>query len=212
MSAASTKERQTPEQVLKSVGAWLTGHFLFTSGLHGSDYMQCQRVLQYPRYGLSLAEQLVESLIEKNLIPDTVVGPALGAIHWEVLVATALDQAFPDRAPTRGIFAERVTDDAGDQNAFAIRRGLELAPREKVLVVEDVTTTGGSARKVVELVRRLGADPIAVGAIIDRSGSKIDFGIPFVKLITLDLPAYKESECPMCAAGTKAVKPGSSKQ
>jgi orotate phosphoribosyltransferase len=212
MSAAKTKERQTPEQVLKSVGAWLTGHFLFTSGLHGSDYMQCQRVLQYPRYGLALAEQLVESLIEKNLVPNTVVGPALGAIHWEVLVSTALDQALPDREPTRGIFAERVTDELGDQNAFAIRRGLELAPGEKVLVVEDVTTTGGSARKVVELVRKLGADPIAVGAIVDRSGGKINFGIPFVKLITLDLPAYQESECPMCAAGTKAVKPGSSKQ
>ena len=212
MTLAKSADPQSAEQILKSVGAWLTGHFLFTSGLHGSDYMQCQRVLQYPRYGLALADDLVEQLIEKHLVPDTVVGPALGAIHWELLVATALDRAFPDKPPVRAVFAERVTDESGDPNAFSIRRGLELSAGERVLVVEDVTTTGGSARKVVELVRKLGADPIAVGAIVDRSGSKIDFGIPFIKLIALDLPAYKESECPMCASGSKPIKPGSSKQ
>lgn len=212
MTLTQSADTLSPEQLLKSVGAWLTGHFLFTSGLHGSDYMQCQRVLQYPRYGLSLAKQLVEQLIEKDLVPDTVVGPALGAIHWEVMVATALDMAFPGRPPVKAIFAERVTDENGDQNAFAIRRGLELAKGERVLVVEDVTTTGGSARKVVDLVRKLGAEPIAVGAIIDRSGSTIDFGIPFIKLLALNLPAYKEAECPMCKSGTKPVKPGSSKQ
>jgi orotate phosphoribosyltransferase len=207
-----TAETQTPEQLLKSVGAWLNGHFLYTSGLHGSDYMQCQRVLQYPRYGLALARQMVEQLQAKGLVPDTVVGPALGAIHWEVMVATALDEAMPDKPPIKAIFAERVTDDKGDQNAFAIRRGLEVAKGEKILVVEDVTTTGGSARKVVDLVRSLGAEPIAVAAIIDRSGGTIDFGIPFIKLLTINLPAYNETECPMCKTGTKAVKPGSSKQ
>ena len=212
MTLSKSAEKQSAEQTLKLVGAWLTGHFLFTSGLHGSDYMQCQRVLQYPRYGLALAKDLAAELIEKNLIPDSVVGPALGAIHWELLVATALDEALPERPPMKAIFAERVTDETGDQNAFAIRRGLELKPGEKVLVVEDVTTTGGSARKVVDLVRTLGAEPIAVGAVVDRSGSKIDFGIPFIKLITLDLPAYTESECPMCKAGSKPVKPGSSKR
>jgi orotate phosphoribosyltransferase len=207
-----TAETQTPEQLLRSVGAWLNGHFLFTSGLHGSDYMQCQRVLQYPRYGLVLARLMVEQLQARGLVPDTVVGPALGAIHWEVMVATALDEAMPDKPPIKAIFAERVTDDKGDQNAFAIRRGLEVAQGDKVLVVEDVTTTGGSARKVVDLIKSLGAEPIAVAAIIDRSGGTIDFGIPFIKLLTLSLPAYNEAECPMCKTGTKAVKPGSSKQ
>jgi orotate phosphoribosyltransferase len=207
-----TAETQTPEQLLKSVGAWSNGHFLYTSGLHGSDYMQCQRVLQYPRYGLALARQMIEQLQGKGLIPNVVVGPALGAIHWEVMVATALDEAMPEEPPIKAIFAERVTDDKGDQNAFAIRRGLEVAKGEKVLVVEDVTTTGGSARKVVELVKRLGAEPIAVAAIIDRSGGTIDFGIPFIKLLTINLPAYKEADCPMCKTGSKAVKPGSSKQ
>ena len=207
-----TAETQTPEHLLKSVGAWLNGHFLYTSGLHGSDYMQCQRVLQYPRYGLALARQMVEQLQTNGLIPDTVVGPALGAIHWEVMVATALDESLPDKPPIKAIFAERVTDEKGDQNAFAIRRGLEVVKGEKVLVVEDVTTTGGSARKVVELIKSLGAEPIAVAAIIDRSGGTIDFGIPFIKLLTINLPAYKEADCPMCKTGTKAVKPGSSKQ
>ena len=211
MTSLKPVDAQSAEQMLKSVGAWLTGHFLFTSGLHGSEYLQCQRILQYPRYGLMLAQQLVDQLIQSDLIPDAVVGPALGAIHWELLVAAALDRTLPERPPVKAIFAERVTDDSGDQNAFSIRRGLELAAGEKVLVVEDVTTTGGSARKVVELVRRLGAEPIGVGAIVDRSGSTIDFGIPFVKLVTLNLPAYKESECPMCQTGTRPVKPGSSK-
>ncbi len=208
----TTAEKRSADEILKSVDAWMTGHFLFTSGLHGSDYLQCQKVLQYPRLGLALANQIVDRLVDQNLVPDTVIGPALGAIHWEVMIATALDQRLANRQPTRAIFAERVTDEAGDQNSFAIRRGLELSTGEKVLVVEDVTTTGGSARKVVELVRRLGALPIAVAAIIDRSVLPIDFGVPFIKLLTLDLPAYKESDCPMCLSGTKLVKPGSSKQ
>ena len=205
----TTAEKQSADEILKSVDAWMTGHFLFTSGLHGSDYLQCQKVLQYPRLGLALANQIVDRLVDQNLVPDTVIGPAFGAIHWEVMVATALDQRLPNRPPRRAIFAERVTDEAGDKNAFAIKRGLELSTGEKVLVVEDVTTTGGSARKVVELVRRLGALPIAVAAIVDRSVSPIDFGVPFIKLLTLDLPAYKESDCPMCLSGTKLVKPGS---
>ena len=209
MSAVKTK---TPEEILKSVDAWRTGHFLLTSGLHSSEYMQCQRVLQYPRYGLSLAETMARQLIDANLIPKAVIGPALGAIHWEVMMAAALDKMLPDREPIRGLFAERTVDEKGDQNAFALRRGLEIGQDEEILVVEDVTTTGGSARKVVELVKSLGGKPIAVAAIVDRSGSTIDFGIPFHKLITLSLATYSEAECPMCKQGSKAIKPGSSKQ
>ncbi len=209
MSAVKTK---TPEEILKSVDAWRNGHFLLTSGLHSSDYIQCQRVLQYPRHGLMLADIMAKQLIEATLIPQSVIGPALGAIHWEVMMAAALDKILPDHEPIRGLFAERVVDDKGDPNSFALRRGLEISPGEKILVVEDVTTTGGSARKVVELVKALGGDPIAVAAIVDRSGGTIDFGIPFHKLITLNLASYAEPECPMCKDGNKAIKPGSSKQ
>ena len=203
----NTVKTADPESILKSVQAWRNGHFLLTSGLHSTDYIQCQRVLQYPRYGLALADLMAQKLQDANLIPDTVAGPALGAIHWEVMMATALDKLNSDREPMRALFAER-----DDQNNFAIRRGLEITPGEKVLVVEDVCTTGGSAKKVVELIKSLGGIPIAVASIIDRSGSTIDFGIPFLKLITLNLVNYQESDCPMCKDGTKAEKPGSSKK
>jgi orotate phosphoribosyltransferase len=208
----STVITKTPEEILKSVDAWRTGHFLLTSGLHSSDYVQCQRVLQYPRYGLALAETMARQLIDANLIPTAVIGPALGAIHWEVMMAAALDKLLPEKEPIRGLFAERIVDEKGDQNAFGLRRGLEVSQDEKILVVEDVTTTGGSAKKVVDLVKSLGGKPIAVAAIVDRSGSTINFGIPFHKLITLNLAAYNEAECPMCKQGTKPIKPGSSKQ
>ncbi len=208
----TTQESKTPEHLLRHVGAWLSGHFLFTSGLHGREYIQCQKVLQYPRYGMALAEQIVAKVHECKLSPTVVIGPALGAIHWEVMIATALDNAHPEQEPIKAIFAERVTDDLGDENAFAIRRGLEIDENDRVLIVEDVTTTGGSVRKVIDVVKKWGATPVGVAAIADRSGGKIDFGIPFIKLLTMELAAYKESECPMCKEGSKPIKPGSSKK
>ncbi len=200
------------EEILKGVGAWHTGHFLLSSGLHSDQFMQCQRVLQYPTRGLKLAEFLCDLLIADGLEPDVVVGPALGAVHWELLVAIAMERKLKEKHKNeraiRAVFAERV----GDSNEFSIRRGVELSAQDKVLVVEDVTTTGGSARKVVELVKELGAKPIAVGAIIDRSGGTVNFDVPFVKLITLNLKTFEQKDCPMCANGSQAIKPGSSKQ
>jgi orotate phosphoribosyltransferase len=201
-----------PEKLLKEVGAWQTGHFLLTSGLHGSEYMQCQRLMQYPRYGLQLARMLAKRLKTDGITPTAVVGPALGAIHMEVFVATAFDELSPDAPPIKAVFAERVTDAAGDANAFAIRRGIEITSEDKVLVVEDVTTTGGSVRKVLDLVKSLGATPLSVAALVDRSGSTIEFDVPFHKLITLDLQTYDPSACPMCNQGEPIAKPGSSKK
>lgn len=174
--------------------------------------MQCQRVMQYPRFGMQLARLLAAQLSAAALIPSVVAGPALGAIHWEVFVASAFEEMNPDGLPIKALFAERVTDAKGDANSFAIRRGVELKPDDKVLVVEDVTTTGGSARKVIELVRDLGAEPIAVGAVVDRSGSAIDFGIPFHKLITLNLETFEPAKCPLCKDQMPMTKPGSSKK
>ncbi len=193
------------EALLKDVGAWLSGHFLLTSGLHSNQYVQCQRIMQYPRHGMMLAEALVDKVMKAGLQPMAVVGPALGAIHWEVYVAHALDKARAED-PIRGVFAER------PDGKFEIRRGIELNPGEPVLVVEDVTTTGGSALKVVELLRELGAAPIGVGTVIDRSGGKIDFGVPFFSLVQLNLASYEAATCPHCQAGEPLVKPGSSKQ
>ncbi len=193
------------EALLKDVGAWLTGHFLLASGMHSNQYIQCQKIMQYPRHGLMLAEALADKVLKEEIQPMSVVGPALGAVHFEVYVAHALDRALA-KDPVRGLFAER------PDGKFEIRRGIELNPGEPVLVVEDVTTTGGSAMKVVELVRRLGAKPVAVGTVIDRSGGKIDFGLPFFSLVQLELASYKPSSCPLCQAGNPLMKPGSSKQ
>lgn len=211
MTAELTTNQSRAENLLRSVDAWQTGHFLLTSGLHGKEYMQCQRVMQYPRFGMQLARMLAGALMDNNLTPSVVAGPALGAIHWEVFVASAFEELNPEGPPIKAVFAERVTDATGDANSFAIRRGVELTAHDRVLIVEDVTTTGGSAKKVIDLVRSLGATPIAVGAVVDRSGSKIDFGIPFHKLITLNLETFEPAKCPLCSAGTPVVKPGSSK-
>lgn len=215
--------------LLKAVGAWRTGHFLLTSGLHSDQYMQCQRVMQYPRFGNLLADLLVEKLFENNVKPDIVVGPALGAVHWEVFVASALERkACSDlneyflNAETlskalnqthidsmvKAVFAER----AAGSDDFSIRRGIELDRGTKVLVVEDVTTTGGSARKVVELLKTMGATPVAVGAIVDRSGGTAQFDVPFISLLKLNLATYQPDACPLCKDGSVAEKPGSSKK
>lgn len=190
------------EAVMREVGAWHSGHFLLSSGLHSDQYMQCQRLLQYPRHGLAVAEMLAERVLSCGLQPRTVVGPALGAVHLELLAAMALDKLLPPGAPVRGVFAER------PQGEFEIRRGIALEPGEEVLVVEDVTTTGGSARKVVELVRALGAKPVAVAAIIDRSGGKAAFDVPFISLLQLSLSNYSADDCAMCKAGQPVTKPG----
>ncbi|HEY9679787.1 MAG TPA: orotate phosphoribosyltransferase [Drouetiella sp.] len=210
MTVDLSADQAVAENLLRSVDAWTTGHFLLTSGLHGKEYMQCQRVMQYPRHGMELARMLAKQLSAAGLTPNVVAGPALGAIHWEVYVASAFEELNKGQPPIKAIFAERVTDQNGDANSFAIRRGIALSPEDKVLVVEDVTTTGGSARKVIDLVRSLGATPIAVGAVVDRSGSTIDFGIPFHKLITLSLETFAPESCPLCKEGSPAIKPGSS--
>ena len=200
----------TAEELLKSVSAWQTGHFLLSSGLHSSEYMQCQRVLQYPAHGLELARQLARKIVDAGLKPQVVVGPALGAVHLEVFVAIALNDLLEKElgAQVRAVFAERTEDGAG----FAIRRGVELAAGERVLVVEDVTTTGGSAKKVVDLVKAMGANPIGVAAIIDRSGGRAKFDQPFINLVCLDIETFESKDCPMCKSGSSAIKPGSSKK
>lgn len=201
---------QSSEDLLKSVSAWQTGHFLLTSGLHSDQYMQCQRVLQYPRLGQLLADRLIELLNKSGVQPTAVIGPALGAIHWELFVAQSLDKAA--QTPVKALFAERAAEASGDANSFVLRRGMELEPADKVLVVEDVCTTGGSVMKVLDLVKKLGAKPIGVGTIVDRSGTNLDFGVPFFKLITLNLQTFAPEKCPLCAAGSHPIKPGSSKK
>ncbi|HVN05003.1 MAG TPA: orotate phosphoribosyltransferase [Bryobacteraceae bacterium] len=192
-----TPQAATILDLFRSTGAYLNGHFRLTSGLHSPEYLQCALVLQHPRHAAELGGLLAEAL--RKLMPDpvsVVVSPALGGLIIGHEVARALGARF--------IFTER------DENKkMTLRRGFTVAHGESAFVVEDVVTTGGSTRDVVEVLRAAGAHPLAAGSIIDRSGGKADVGVPRVALATLQVVAYDPSECPLCAQGIPAVKPGS---
>ncbi|HEU4391301.1 MAG TPA: orotate phosphoribosyltransferase [Blastocatellia bacterium] len=194
----STQESLTPEQVLslfRESGALLEGHFQLSSGLHSSQYLQCALVLQHP----DLAEQLCRALAAhySETGVQSVVAPAIGGIIVSHEVARALG--------VRALFTER------ESGVMTFRRGFRLEPGERVLVVEDVVTTGGSTRETVDAVQRAGGVVVGAGSIIDRSGGTADVGVPRVALATLTVPTYDPDDCPLCRRGTPAVKPGSRK-
>jgi len=178
-------------------GALLQGHFLLSSGLHSPRYLQCARVLMDPalatRLGAALAERLRPFL--GGGAPGAVVAPALGGVLVAHEVARALG--------CRGLFTER------QDGAMTMRRGFTLEEAEPVVVVEDVVTTGGSTREVMEAVRARGARVLAVGSLVDRSGGKVDLGVPRESLLELEVPTYPADACPLCAAGSRPEKPGS---
>ena len=186
---------------LERSGALHKGHFRLSSGLHSPAYVQCARLLEDPararRAGEALAGALVEELGEAwRGGPDSVLAPAMGAVLIGHEVAAALGVPFR--------FTERTAD-----GAMALRRGFELAAGERVVVIEDAVTTGRSTRETMALAREAGAEVMAVGALVDRSGDATPFDVPFVRLTTLDLPTWRPDACPLCEQGTPAVKPGS---
>lgn len=182
--------------VFREREALLEGHFLLSSGLHSPRYLQCARVLMDPvlatRLGRELGEALRPRLPEP---PAAVVSPALGGI----LVGHELARALG----TKALFAER------QERTMRLRRGFALRPGEGVVVAEDVVTTGGSTREVMELVRGLGARVLAAASLVDRSGGTAELGVPLASLLTLDVPTYAAAECPLCRAGSTPEKPGS---
>ena len=185
-----------PEEVIrifKETGALLEGHFKLTSGLHSAAYFQCAKVLQYPWHAETLCREIAEHFKNDNL--QTVISPAVGGIVFGQEIARLLN--------VRAIFAERV------DGRMSLRRGFELSQGEKVLLAEDVTTTGGSVKEVMALARELGADIAAVTSVVDRSGGKALFGVPYFSLFQMDVTNYDPEDCPMCQAGSEAVKPGS---
>lgn len=177
--------------------ALLEGHFLLSSGLHSPRYLQCARVLMDPgiatALGAALAERLRPLLGDRS--PSVVVAPALGG----VLVAHEVARAFG----CRGLFTER------QDGAMTLRRGFVLDKDEPTIVVEDVITTGGSTREVVEAVRGRGARVLTAGSLVDRSGGAADVGVPRASLVELEVPTWPSGECPLCAGGSRPVKPGS---
>lgn len=186
----------TKDEILKIFrehSALLEGHFILSSGLHSDRYIQCALVLQYPR----VAEQLCVELGPKlgELGAKAVVGPALGG----VIVAHEMARALGLRA----LFTER------QNGEMALRRGFHLDQGEPVLVVEDVITTGKSTRETIECAENAGGKVVGVGALVDRSGGKVEFNIPKAALVTLNVQTYNPDDCPLCKSGKPAVKPGS---
>lgn len=189
------------EQVLslfRRAGAYLEGHFLLTSGLHSSAYLQSALVLQHAGPAETLGRLLATELRALAGGPvQVVVSPALGGIVIGHEVARALGVRF--------LFTERDST----SKKMTLRRGFQVTSGERAVVVEDVVTTGGSTREVVDLLRAAGAEVVAAGSLIDRSGGRADVGVPRAALATLDVPAWPPEHCPLCRQGTLAVKPGS---
>jgi len=186
----------TSEQVLdiyKKTGALLTGHFLLSSGLHSERYLQSALVLQQPDIATKLCLALAEHFKNSNI--EVVIAPALGGVFVSHETARALG--------VRALFAERV------HGELSLRRGFTIKPGERVLVVEDVITTGKSTKETIEVVRKAGGAVIAAGSLVDRSGGKADLSVPYKSLVTLDVPTYTPEACPLCKAGSTPVKPGS---
>lgn len=186
----------TSEQVLdiyKKTGALLTGHFLLSSGLHSEQYLQSALVLQQPDIATKLCAALATHF--KDSAIGVVIAPALGGVFVSHETARALG--------VRAIFAERVSGE------LTLRRGFTIKPGERVLVVEDVITTGKSTRETIEVVQKAGGIVIAAASLVDRSGGKAELGVPYKSLVTLDVPSFVAEACPLCKAGGSPVKPGS---
>lgn len=180
-------------KIFKDTEALLEGHFILTSGLHSDKYFQCAKVFQYPWHAESLCKDIADHFKGQKI--DTVVSPAVGGIVVGQEVARLLG--------VRSIFTERV------DGKMTFRRGFEVKENEKILVVEDVTTTGGSVKEVLESIKNQGSTCVGVAGVVDRSGGTIDFGVPYFSLFQMTVTNHQPDTCPLCAAGSTAIKPGS---
>ena len=177
----------------KETNALLEGHFILSSGLHSANYLQCALALQDPKDAAAFGRAIAAKLAAEQF--DTVASPAIGGLIIGYATAQALG--------TRFIWTER------ENGVMTLRRGFTVSPGERVLVVEDVITTGGSTRECIEALEKQGAKAAAAASIIDRSNGTADVGVTRVSLVRLDVPSYTPEDCPMCARGLEALKPGS---
>ena len=182
-------------EIFKKTESLFEGHFLLTSGRHSNKYFQCAKVLQYPEY----IEQLCSIISNhfKNYEIDTVISPAIGGLVVGQEVARQLNKKF--------IFAER------ENKNLTLRRGFSLSEGEKVLICEDVVTTGGSVFEVIDIVKNNDAKVAGVGFIVDRSNGKVTFGFPQISALKMKVISYLPEECPLCKDGLEITKPGSRK-
>jgi orotate phosphoribosyltransferase len=184
--------------LFEQTGAYLRGHFRLTSGLHSASYLQSALVLQYPRYAERLGRELARMLsgLSAEAEIGLVISPALGGLIVGHETARALGVRF--------LFTERDAD-----RRMSLRRGFSIGAGERAFIVEDVITTGGSTKEVIDIVRAAGGVAVAAGSIIDRSGGAVDLGIPRAALDTLTVEAFDPAQCPMCRKGEPVTKPGS---
>jgi len=188
-------EKKKALKIFEKTGALLEGHFLLTSGLHSPHYFQCAKVLQYPEYTEMFCKDIVKNF--KNDKIDCVISPAIGGL--------IVGQECARLLGCRAIFAER------ENGVMSLRRGFQIERDERVLVVEDVVTTGGSVKEVAQLVKGVGAEVAGIGIIIDRSGGKRIFEDPCFSVFQMDVVTYKPGSCPLCTKDVPVVKPGSRK-
>jgi len=186
--------------LFRRTGALLDGHFRLSSGLHSAGYLQCALVLQHPAHAEALGRALTDHV--RELRPTVVLSPALGGVIIGHEVGRALG--------VRAIFAER------QDGELTLRRGFMVAEADRVLLVEDVLTTGGSTRETMQVATAAGGRVVGAASIVDRSGGKrklsgggATLGVPFASLLDIDLPTYEPDQCPLCAKGLPVTKPGS---
>ncbi len=193
MTLRAVPTREDLLDAFRRSGALLDGHFRLSSGLHSPGYLQCALVLQHP----DRAEQLGRALASRtaDLRPTVVLSPALGGVVIGHETARALG--------IRAIFAERV------DGALMLRRGFTLSEGDRVLVVEDVVTTGGSTKETMQVARAAGGQVVGAASIVDRSAGGVVFDVPYCSLVDIELATYEPDQCPLCASGLPVVKPGS---
>lgn len=183
-------------EILKEAGVLLEGHFLLTSGKHSNKYLQCAKVFRNTKYSEELCKDLAAKFADDNV--EVVIGPAMGAVQMAYEVSRHLG--------VENYFTER------EEGKMVLRRGFEVKPGMRCLLVEDVITTGGSVKEVQELVEAAGGVVVGIGSIVNRSGGKADFGVPFKSEYIANVEAWEADECPLCKEGKiELVKPGSRK-
>lgn len=189
-----TKERM--KEIFEELEVITYGHFLFTSGRHGDTYMQCAKLLKHPQYTEEIIEPIAAEFKDDKI--DIVVGPAIGGI--------IIAYEFAKQLGVQNFFAER------EDGIMTLRRGFKIPKGARVLIVEDVITTGGSVTEVIDIVEEQGGEVVGVAVLVDRTGGKVDFGTKFVSGISEELVSYSSEECPLCKEGElPLVKPGSKK-
>ena len=181
--------------LFRKSGALLEGHFRLTSGLHSPGYLQCALVLAQPEFAGTLGRAIGDRVLARGVRPTVVLSPAIGGIVIGHEVGRALG--------VRALFAER------QDGRLTLRRGFTLSERDRVLVVEDVLTTGGSTRETMEVAKAAGAQVVGAASIVNRSGGAATFDVPLESLLDYSLPTYEPETCPLCAQGLPVVKPGS---